>query len=315
MKNEPNLLKEALSGISQGLLVIDDQLRIVYANERLTEIFGVPPQFIAPGELVEHFHRYLAERGEYGPGDPETHVAFRQNVVRSGMNYALDRRQPNGRYLAVTGNILPSGGYVVTFTDITERIQEQDRLETLVEERTRELSLSNQELQRLATLDPMLGIANRKRLMEQGAIECRRAARDRTPLAALMIDVDHFKDINDRYGHAVGDEVLHEISRRILEAIRATDLLSRFGGEEFSVLLPNTPLAGARIIAERIRELVSARPVETHAGLARVSVSIGVSERLDDEADIAAALDRADGGLYKAKQEGRNRIAVAAPCG
>jgi eukaryotic-like serine/threonine-protein kinase len=134
----------------------------------------------------------------------------------------------------------------------------------------------------------------------------RRGERDRA-MTAVMLDVDHFKPINDRHGHPVGDQVIVAVARRPAATVRGTDLLGRYGGEEFAVLLPDTDRDGASILAERLRAAVGDRPIETDAGPLTVTVSIGVAG-LDAAISVPDLLGRADKALYQAKDGGRTRV-------
>jgi diguanylate cyclase (GGDEF)-like protein len=159
-------------------------------------------------------------------------------------------------------------------------------------------------LSRLALTDPVTGLANRRGGEEALAREVSRARRGGVPLSLVLFDIDHFKNINDKAGHAVGDRVLRGIADILSASQRGSDLATRWGGEEFLVLLPDVGLAGARAFAERVREHVQGLEIE-QAGT--ITVSAGVSELQGDE-DASAALGRADSNLYRAKEAGRNRV-------
>jgi len=167
------------------------------------------------------------------------------------------------------------------------------------------------QMQTMAERDSLTGLANRRRLLAVGQEEQRRARRFGHPLAALMLDLDRFKLVNDRYGHGAGDDVLREVGRRILATVRETDLPARYGGEEFAVLLPVTDLETAREAAERIRVAVAEAPIGTRRGPLSVTLSAGVAVLGDDTRDLGALFDAADAALYAAKAAGRNRVSVA----
>jgi diguanylate cyclase (GGDEF)-like protein len=162
--------------------------------------------------------------------------------------------------------------------------------------------------------DALTGLHNRRYLERRLQEEVARAQRYRHLLSCLFIDADRFKKINDKYGHGTGDEVLREISLRVRECLRASDMATRFGGEEFTLLLPQTDAEEAINLAERIRLKISGDPIVTRSGAElKVSVSIGVSQlTVKDEDDCDAAGERllaeADAALYQAKEEGRNRV-------
>jgi diguanylate cyclase (GGDEF)-like protein len=159
------------------------------------------------------------------------------------------------------------------------------------------------ELEHLVTHDSLTGALARRALFELGGNEMARSRRNGSPLSALMLDLDHFKDINDRHGHHIGDLVLRDFVQRTLAALRQPDLLGRYGGEEFVALLPDTDAAQARRVAERIRASVPTDP-----SLPLCSVSIGVATLHPGDEELDALIDRADAGLYRAKALGRDRV-------
>ena len=171
----------------------------------------------------------------------------------------------------------------------------------------------NTQLQTMVATDPLTGIANRRRLMERGEEEIARIQRFSQPLSVIMIDLDHFKKINDDHGHAVGDEVLKEAARACVSALRDIDLVARSGGEEFAVLLPQTPLARGLEVAERLRLAIAAIAVPAAGGKITVTASLGVAEFDANDTSIDQVMARADRALYRSKAEGRNRISGAAP--
>lgn len=169
-----------------------------------------------------------------------------------------------------------------------------------------------EELRHLAATDSLTGAFTRRRWLEAAEQEIARNQRQNAPLAVLVLDLDHFKAINDRWGHPAGDLVLMAFAEACRTRLRAHDAFGRLGGEEFAVLLPATEPEIAREVADRIRRAVAERQVPLSGGGAvSVSVSIGISMVRGDEAGIGAALARADAALYQAKQDGRNRVSLA----
>lgn len=166
------------------------------------------------------------------------------------------------------------------------------------------------EVQRLATIDPLTGILNRRSFFERAMQEFTRSRRYHTPLSLVMLDLDHFKKINDTFGHLIGDKALSEISRTCAAQIRASDFVGRYGGEEFVVLLPETSLEGALSIAQRLCETIRDVTIESKQGLVKVTASVGVAELMEDYASLDVLLEHADAALYRAKQAGRNRVSV-----
>ena len=162
-------------------------------------------------------------------------------------------------------------------------------------------------LQRQAREDPLTGLLNRRSFDEIAAKRLRAGLRGGEPVSAVMMDIDSFKPINDVHGHAVGDEVLLVVARRIRHGLADADLLARYGGEEFAAVLPGTALPEAGQAAERLRELVASEPIATSVGPLRVTISVGVAQSDAGEA-LSELLDRADRGLLEAKRGGRNRV-------
>ena len=217
-------------------------------------------------------------------------------VVRTGEAYTFtQKRKCKGRTCAHAVTLSPvSGGLVTTFTDITEFVDANTRLEVL------------------ATTDPLTKLFNRRGFMGIAEKDRKRSVRHGSPLCTLALDIDHFKRVNDTYGHDVGDSVLVTLADVLQVGLREYDTVGRLGGEEFAILLPETPLVDASALAERLRERVAATtdwaPDETMA----VTVSVGVAQVLATDNSVQEALSRADTALYEAKHSGRNRVRVTA---
>ncbi len=173
----------------------------------------------------------------------------------------------------------------------------------------RELMRANQRLEQLAATDSLTGVANRRRLIAGAQRECERARCGRTPLALLLIDIDHFKAVNDRYGHAAGDAVLKRFAEEGVAVLREIDLMGRIGGEEFAVVLPGADSDEALHVAQRLRAAASAMVVRDVADPEfRVTVSVGVAVLGADGTDPQSLLRAADHRLYLAKGAGRDRV-------
>jgi diguanylate cyclase (GGDEF)-like protein len=163
-------------------------------------------------------------------------------------------------------------------------------------------------LRHLSSHDSLTALPNRRAFEQRLLQEIAASRRTELPLGLLMIDVDHFKRINDRFGHAGGDLALRRVADRLAQAARGNDVVARLGGEEFGVLLPATDAAGIRQAAERLRRAVGGQPLEIEGEHSLVTVSVGASMRLTEEHDAQAMLRRADQALYRAKGEGRDRV-------
>jgi diguanylate cyclase (GGDEF)-like protein len=166
------------------------------------------------------------------------------------------------------------------------------------------------EVQRLSNTDELTGLYNRRQFFELAGCEFERACRYRHPLSAIMIDTDHFKQVNDTYGHAVGDQVLKDMGTRFRENLRKIDIIGRYGGDEFSILLPEDDLDSAHHAAERLRRCIADSPVDTNQGPLAVTVSVGVAAFSQDCLSLKSLLDRADIAMYVAKENGNNRVEI-----
>ncbi len=266
---------------------------IVYVNPAFTALTGYDAD-----EVIGHSTRLL-----HGPKtDPQTVAAVRaameaQRPIRVELlNYSCD-----GEEFWIDTNIVPlrdDHGRVTHFATIGRDLTATKRLQ--------------QELLLMASTDPLTGLLNRRRFLEQAESDFQRSQRYQHELAVVMLDIDHFKAINDSHGHFVGDQVLIAMSRATENLLRNTDILGRWGGEEFVILMPETPLAGAAILAERLREELARLTVDTTGGALRFTISAGVAARGGTDAGITDILQRADSALYAAKHHGRNRIQVLA---
>ncbi len=185
-----------------------------------------------------------------------------------------------------------------------------------------------EETRRLATIDSLTELLNRRHFMELTRHEFQRASRYKKPLSIMMLDIDHFKRINDTYGHLIGDQVLEKIAAICKENLRSADISGRYGGEEFVFLLPETPLKSsndknietkdldplpAQIVAERLRQKVAETSIGTEFGKLSITVSLGVAEYTPAITDIEKVIDLADRALLQAKSQGRNCVVIWNP--
>lgn len=168
-----------------------------------------------------------------------------------------------------------------------------------------------QEVQSLALTDHLTGLQNRRSLFELGRMEFSRAHRATRPFCCMMLDVDHFKPINDNYGHPIGDQVLQELATRCKNSVRAVDLIGRYGGEELIVLMPETDMETALQVAERLRLSIEEEPIKIPNGEIAVTISIGVATKDNNTTDLETLIARADQAMYIAKHKGRNCVAIS----
>ncbi|MBI4995785.1 MAG: sensor domain-containing diguanylate cyclase [Rhodocyclales bacterium] len=202
------------------------------------------------------------------------------------------------------------------FIGITFNIDDRKRREEEVAELNRLLAEQNETLQTLATTDALTGLSNRRVLIVTGEGECRRGARHEHPLSLLIFDIDHFKCVNDAWGHPAGDAVLRALADLCRGRFRqGTDVVARIGGEEFAILMPATSHDEAMVVAERLREAIAGMRVGFGGATISCTVSIGVASLSPTQlstTDFDSLLVRADRSLYRAKDGGRNRV-VGAP--
>ncbi|MDQ7050066.1 MAG: GGDEF domain-containing protein [Enterobacterales bacterium] len=164
------------------------------------------------------------------------------------------------------------------------------------------------QLEKLSTTDQLTGLNNRRYFDKQFKLEIQKVQRFSTELSLMMLDLDHFKTINDQFGHPIGDQVLKEFSQLLQSKIRATDILSRWGGEEFIILMPQTSLSNAAIFAEKIRSMIKRHTFET---ISQLTISIGITSVELDSNGENNAMSKVDKALYQAKRAGRDRVFVS----
>jgi two-component system cell cycle response regulator len=188
--------------------------------------------------------------------------------------------------------------------ELLARLQSGERVLTLQQR----LLESQEELRHQAMHDRLTGLPNRAMAMDQLNRELERARREHQPLSAALADIDHFKSVNDTYGHSAGDAVLREAATRMSAVRRPYDMIARYGGEEFLLLLPGCDRVSAATVASRVNQAVAARPIQIHALTLQLTVSVGVSCTSDVGGDAALLIEAADNALYRAKSLGRNRV-------
>ena len=281
---ERALLDAILTNVEDGVTLLDADQRCVFANRAHAEVFGTTPERLI-GLMPDEFMRLAAPVLE-DPGSLSERIGAQQrDPSRADDIFVLahPRRVMRRRAGPVQ---LPSGpGYLIVWRDVTV---EHDRLA---------------EREKQSTTDPLTGLFNRRGAEAAAARERARSERTGTPLSVVVFDIDHFKRVNDNHGHAVGDDVLRSVAQALSAMARVTDVVARWGGEEFVALLPGG-LDGARSYAERTRAAVAALDVPAPGPL---TLSAGIAE-LGLGEPFEAALARADAYLYEAKRAGRDRI-------
>lgn len=289
------LRDEVLESLGEGVCGFDSRGRCAFINPAALAMLGWRAE-----EAIGMDRSALFRCSHVGCHAHETDTCPIGLTLKDG-----ERRDVEDRLINAAGEPFPVNlvvtpiiregatvGVVSAFQDISER----KRIEA--------------ELHHLATTDPLTGVANRRRFLEQMEMQRERLKRYAEPAALLIIDIDHFKRVNDRHGHAAGDAVLRHISGLAQSLLRRNDLFGRLGGEEFGILLPETGLEGAREFAERFRQHVGANPTPRDPGGIPCTVSIGVTAFLANDDGPDRVLARADAALYRAKERGRDQVAV-----
>ncbi len=192
--------------------------------------------------------------------------------------------------------------------ELLARVNRELKIQSLI----KELKASYEKLQELAQTDPLTRLYNRRYFSEISSNILNLAKREKKPLSVVMLDIDKFKRVNDTYGHQVGDEVIVSLANILKANKRESDIVCRYGGEEFVILLPNTPIDGAVNFANKLREKVQSYILNLDDGtILKFTISLGVSSvNLEKEATIEKALNRADEALYESKNSGRNRVSL-----
>jgi diguanylate cyclase (GGDEF)-like protein len=192
------------------------------------------------------------------------------------------------------------------------QLAEAEKQQAEQRDQSRQLSSELAEWQLRANTDAMTGLLNRRAFLNLAEQQVAYARRYGGGLAAVVADIDHFKAVNDTHGHAVGDIAIREVAQRLKQAARDSDLVARFGGEEFVVLLMASDLESARVYAERVRAAIAATPIDLpDGGALGLTVSLGCTALAATDKDIQDAIDRADRALYEAKNGGRNCVRLA----
>jgi len=290
LQRQKQLLDTILDNVDALVYMKDGQRRFVYANRRVAQALGRPAQEIVGRLDSELMPVEAADR--FWQQD--------RQIMASGQRHAGEASltDPSGRLRHYWSVIVPWTGpdgdpvVIGLSTDITE------------------LHELKEELQRQSRSDGLTGVANRRGFDEQAQAAFAHSRRHATPLSLIAVDLDHFKRVNDVLGHLAGDRVLLGFVDCCRSTLRSEDLLARTGGEEFCILLPDTDLDSALVLAERLRERVGECCVDPLNPALRISASLGVSSALPQDPGFASLLSRADHALYSAKQQGRNRSCV-----
>jgi len=292
LRRERDFVTGVIDSAQAVVLVIDTDGKIVRANAFAANISGLTAGALVGLEAPAIFFA------------PEARTAA-QALVR------IARAQDSGDagtmpLITLAGEQREFGWYHSRLPDLGSR----GALLLLVGRDMTERERLFRQVELLSTTDPLTGLSNRRHFDAAAKLEIMRARRYGRPLSAVMMDIDHFKRVNDTFGHPVGDRVLVALSGLCLGLARKMDLKARLGGEEFCLLLPETSMESARVLAERLRADIEALPFDAGGRAFRVTASLGIAGYAAGE-ELETLLVRADGALYAAKESGRNRVVLA----
>lgn len=294
LQDREDMLQSISDSVQDALILMDDKGLIHFWNQAAEKIFGFSSEEMIGKDLRS------CVRAEDNLDNPEIASERMEDVKElfaSHGSFTVNVRRKDGNIFPAEVLLSPlrrdaSWWVVGTIRDVTERKEAEDSL------------------RKLATTDPLTGLSNRRFFMEKAEEELEKAKRYNRNLSLLMLDIDFFKKVNDTYGHDAGDDVLKALSVVAWKVLRNVDVFGRIGGEEFSVLLPDTDLDGAVLAAERIRNEIEKANMQTRSGILTITVSIGVATVNEEINTLELLLKAADLGLYAAKDAGRNQVKV-----
>lgn len=306
----PGRVNTAFNMFSEGVVILDDKLRILLINDSAAQAIGKPPEKLV-GHLLDEWP-WQQPDGWQPPWTTTLHSGLKLS------DQALNLRLDNGETRVLVASCSTVGnddngvrGVLITLNDMTAIEQKNNELAVALRElrsSQEAINRKNRELEAIATLDPLTGLVNRRALMANFDDEYAKALSESSALSCVMVDIDHFKHINDTFGHSVGDDVICAVANTMVTECRELDTVGRYGGEEFVVVLPGLTSSEAAEVAERIRINVShvsrnpAIPVET------LTASFGVNTVSTDTSSVLQLLEQADQALYAAKRGGRNQV-------
>ena len=290
METHNKLLVAALEAAANSIIITDTEANIKWANPAFTRLTGYsleeamgnkPSELVKSGKQNELFYQEM----------------WRNLLAGKHWRGEVINRHKNGDLYHEELSIAPvknNRGEIVNFIGIKENISERKSLEEM--------------LHKLANTDPLTGLFNRRVFLERLTQESDRISRLGGSAVLLMLDLDFFKNINDNYGHAAGDEVLKQFANVMRHNSRSIDVPARLGGEEFAILLPSTGRKEALIMAERLRKEVGNIAITHPKGTVHITVSIGAALLSEHDTDSEVVLNRADSAMYTAKESGRNQV-------
>ncbi len=311
----PDRVRAALNVLAEGLVILDSSGRIVFVNAAFEHKLGQPAQTLIGKNLSVLDWKSANTEGNAEPCILPWQLALDDIEAKPTLLTLCTTLNEQLRFAVNLMPIqAPDGkirGIVVTFDDVTELDNKNTDLEqalSRIKHSQREITRQNRELQVLATRDPLTGLLNRRSLFEGFATLLSEAYYEDEILSCIMLDIDHFKLVNDRFGHAAGDTVIKLLAKILTETARSNDLVGRYGGEEFCIVLPGVNEQQAAYIAERMRLVVDKVKRDESTGAIPFTASFGVSCVAGGKTTPEFIIDLADKALYHAKESGRNQV-------
>ncbi len=316
----PEHVRSAFNALAEGVIIIDEEERIVLANQEFANMMEREADSLI-GLKASELDWYSLETSESDESE-ESDVQYPwQHSMREGkahMGARLRRRSSTDETRIFVVNSAPiqdakgnTRGALATFDDISDIEQKNEELQdamTHLNESREAIERKNKELEYLATRDPLTNLLNRRALFELFENRFENAQKEGVELSGIMVDIDEFKSVNDRYGHSVGDEVIRFVARKLMSTARFGDLSARYGGEEFCLILPGSNLQDALAVAERLRITVRTDFRAQFSLDIDLTISLGVASLEGPEDTANDLMNRADKALYAAKTHGRNRV-------
>jgi diguanylate cyclase (GGDEF)-like protein len=287
-------LRAALDQSEVGVVLLDSEMRAQFINRAFRRLWRLSDEAAArkPAFIELMYHGRNTKAFAVPDDKVDAYISEQTALIQAGDEKPVDIRRVGGNVLRSRCKVLTDGGRMMTYGDVSDLVR------------------SAEDMAALALRDALTGIYNRRHFMARLDDEWKRFRRYERPMSMLMLDIDHFKSVNDRYGHDVGDQIIIAVAGVCGTQTRDSDVLARIGGEEFAILLPETNLKDAHVVAERLRAAVAAHPLASNAGPVPVTVSIGSACADSKALDPTALIKRADEALYAAKRSGRNCVAA-----
>lgn len=313
----PDRVRKAFDTLTEGVVILDQRSRIVLANKAFRELDPEPGNPFN-GRQIDSVTWLVASAEDRAAMPLPWEQTLKSSVTVDGQPFTVSQPDGSSTKLLVTSAPITDSkgrprGCMVTFDDVTPVHRANDELRqalTELESSRAQIEAQNRELRSLATRDSLTGCFNRRAFFEIAESAFDRAMQGHIDFCAMMVDIDHFKQFNDLYGHAVGDQVIQVVARTLAAGLRPTDILCRYGGEEFCVVLPGASLELVAEVAERLRSNIESYAQSAIRGtqVIAITASFGVSTRALGARSLPELIEQSDQALYQSKAAGRNRV-------